>query len=447
MNPHTLHVRRPARQGAVLAGVLAAMLGLLCGPDASAQIVSGRLSTSFFTWKRFDTVDVAKLYLRAYQTVQLNVTQDDVSLHTYLTGAIATPGEAAAVRAYNLYLRWSNVGKLVDLSAGRQAVYAGVGTGTIDGLAAKFHFLNDGVTLLGYAGAAPAIGYRGIRSNFHDNMSFGGQIVTTLLSGARVGVSYLNRKEERDPYWALRARDTSYVPVPYYVTFEPDAYQLLGADVSYNYGDLVSVYGRYDHDLNQEKTSRVQGDVRVRVAPDLGVTIGYMHRLPRVSYNSIFSAFVQNSVDEIEGGVEYEFAPRTRGYGRLGSVKYSDERSTRWSLGVATGYGTVSYTGGNGYAGEIRSFSVQGIYPLDGNRIVPSAGIAYTTYRLNSDEEIRNALSFVAGGSCRPLPSLSIDLQAQFLANRIYANALNGFVRVNYWFREKLSLFEQEDVR
>jgi hypothetical protein len=183
------------------------------------------------------------------------------------------------------------------------------------------------------------------------------------------------------------------------------------------------------------------------VAPELGVTIGYMHRLPRVSYNSIFSAFIQNSVDEIEGGVEYEFATRTRGYARLGSVKYSDERSTRWSLGVATGYGTVNYTGGNGYAGEIRSFSVQGIYPLDGNRIVPSAGIAYTTYRLNEDEEIRNALSLVAGGSCRPLPSLSIDLQAQFLANRIYASALNGFVRVNYWFREKLNLFEQEDVR
>jgi hypothetical protein len=447
MNPCIFHLRRSAHAGPTLAGPLLAVLCLLGSPPASAQIVSGRLSTSFYTWERYDTVDVSRLYLRAFQTVQLNVTQDAVSLHSYLTGAIATPGEAAAVRAYNLYLRWANVGKFVDLSAGRQAVYAGVGTGTIDGLAAKFRFLDNGVTVLGYAGAAPAIGYRGIRSNFHDNLSVGGQIITTLLSDARISLSYLNRKEERDPYWALRARDTSFAPVPYYVTFEPDAYQLLGADVSYDYGGQVSVYGRYDHDLNQEKAARVQGDVRVCVTPEVGLTLGYMYRLPRISYNSIFSAFVQNAVDEIEGGVEYEFSPRVRGYVRLGSVKYSDERSTRWSLGVATGFGTASYTGGNGYAGEIRSFSVQGVYPVDENRIVPSAGIAYTTYRLNSNEEIRDAFSLVAGGTCRPLPSLSIDLQAQFLANRIYASALNGFVRVNYWFREKLNLFEQEVVQ
>jgi hypothetical protein len=433
----------------MLTGTLVAMLCLmpLCSPEALGQVVSGRLSTSLYTWERFDTVDVSRLYLRAFQTVQLNVVQEDVSLHTYLTGTIGTPGEAAATRFYNLYLRWANVGKVADLSAGRQAVYAGVATGTIDGLTAKLHLLDNKVTVLGFVGAAPTIGYRGIRSNFHDNLSMGGQIVTTALSGARFGLSYLNRKEERDPYWTLRARDTAYIPVPYYVTFEPDAEELLGLDASYNYGELVSVYGRYDHDLNREKASRVQGNVRVHVTPEVALTADYMHRLPRVSFNSIFSAFVQNAVDEIEGGVEYEFAPQMRAFGRLASVTYSDEKSARWSLGVTSGYGTASYAGGNGYAGEIQSFSVQGVYPLPEFNVVPSVGIAYASYRLNSNEETRQAWSVVAGGTYRPLPSLSIDLQGQWLANRIYASAINGFVKVNYWFRERLSLFGQEEVR
>ncbi len=439
MNSITTRFRRPTAVRMLLAGALVAMV---C-PGVS-QVVTGRLSTSFYTWKKFDTTDVSTTYLRGFQTVQLNVAQDDISLHTYLTGALMTSDGGGLTRFYNLYVRWANIGKAVDMNLGRQAIYAGVGTGTIDGFSAKLRLMDDRVTVLGYAGAAPEPGYRGVHGNFHDNLSLGGQVVTTLVRDLRAGISYLNRKEERDPYWALRARDTSYIPVLYYVTFDPDAEELLGADVSYNYGTLVSVYGRYDHDLKNERASRVQTNVRVRVTPKISVTGDYIHRLPRVSYNSIFSAFVQNAVDEIEGGVEYEFTPLIRAFGRVASVKYSDDRSARWSLGVNSGYGSFSYAGGSGYAGELQSLSLQAMYPLANNTIVPSLGAAFASYKLSADQDAMNAWSFLAGGSYRPSGSFSFDLQGQWLVNRIYAHDVRAFVKVNYWFRERLGLFERE---
>ena len=448
MKPLTSLVGPATTRGAMaLAGLVAVLfLAAFLSYEASAQLVTGRLSTSLYSWEKFDTVNTSKVYVRGFQTVQLTAAQGDVSLQTYFTGAIATPDQAALVRLYNLYLRWANIGQKLDLNFGRQAVYAGVGTGTIDGLSAKVRLLEEKVTLLGFAGAAPQIGYRGVRKNFGENLSFGGQLVTTLLPGARVGVSYLNRREERDPYWTLRARDTSYIPTPYYVTFEPEAEQLLGGDVYYTYHTLFSVYGRYDHDLTYQRVSRAQGGFRVNVTEQFAVTGDYMHRLPRIGYNSIFSAFVQNAVDEIEGGLEYSFAPLLRVFGRVASVKYSDDNSARWTVGFNAGYGVVSYSGGNGYAGELQSINLQGSYPLMENTLIPSAGISYASYRLDKDAAKDNAWSFLLGGTYHPAPAFSIDLQGQWLANKVYSRDIRGFLKFNYWFKERLALFGREGM-
>ncbi|HMK38547.1 MAG TPA: hypothetical protein VK569_04345, partial [Bacteroidota bacterium] len=193
---------------------------LLVAPSTPAQLVNGRLTTSFYTFERFDTVGTSNTYLRAYQSVQLSVVQQDFSLNTYFQGAVNGTnefGDNGVVRFYNLYLRWANIGKMLDLSLGRQAVYAGAGNGTIDGLTARARILKDQITLTGYGGATVADEYTGVRKDWHDNLDFGGQVITTLIPGARVGLSYMNMREQADPYWTLRARDTTYAPLPYYI--------------------------------------------------------------------------------------------------------------------------------------------------------------------------------------------------------------------------------------
>ncbi len=424
--------------------VAAALLTLAAALPAQAQLVTGRLTTSFYTWEKFEAVDASTVYLRGFQTLQLSVAQENVSLHTYLSGAMMTGDDAVTGRVYNLYLRWAKIARGLDLNLGRHAVYAGVGSGTIDGLSAKLHLLKDKITIVGFGGSAPTPGYRGLRSKFSDNLSLGGQLVTTFVPGARIGLSYLNRKEERDPYWTLRSRDTAYIPVPYYVTFEPEAEELAGADIYYTYGDAVTLYGRYDYDLANEETARIQGSARVQVATDLALTADVLHRLPRIRYNSIFSAFVRNAVDEVEGGAEYAVAPLTRVFARLASISYEGEKSLRWTAGVNSDIGAFSYSGSNGYAGELQSVSLQGFYPLAEGKLTPAAGISWVSYRITADEERATAWSGQLGATYRPVPTFSIDVQGQYLTNRIYANDLRLFLKFNFWFMERLGLFGQE---
>ena len=425
----------------------ALLLLILGAASAPAQLVNGRFTTSFYTFQRFDTVGTSRTYLRAYQSAQLSMAQNDFSIHAYLQGSVNGTnqfGDNGNVRFYNLYLRWANIGKAVDLNLGRQAVYAGVGNGTIDGLTARARIWNDQITVTGYGGATVNDGYTGIRKDWHDNLNLGGQVVTTLVPGARIGLSYMNKREEADPYWTLRARDTTFTPVPYYIANESVARQLGSADASWWYGDVVSVYGRYDYDFNYSETSRGQGSIRVNVTPAVALTGDYVYRKPQISFNSIFSAFTMNATSQVEGGVEYGFSPLLRAFGKLGVVSYTDTTSMTWTFGFNTGYGSVSYSGSNGFAGALQSFSVMGAYPCTGSIVVPSLGLTYTSYRLSAEDEKDNALAVLVGATVRPVRNFTFDVQGQWMKNRLYDRDMRLQVKLMYWFAERVSLLSQE---
>ncbi len=433
----------------ILTFTLLVVLGLT---SIQAQFVTGRLSTAFYAWEQqFDTAGTSQAYLRAYQSLQLSVTQGNVSLTTFVQGttnlAGETFGDAGRVRFYNLYLSVTDIGKVVDLHLGRQGVYAGAGVGTIDGLVARARLFQEKVTITGFGGATVGPDFTGIRRNWHDNYHLGGQVLTTVVPGARIGLSYMNRREERDPYWALRARDTSFAPIAYYVANDAPAEEIGSADARYSYADRVTVYGRYDYDFKNDRTSRTQGGARIQITPAFAVTGDYIHRIPRVAFNSIFSAFVTNAVDEFEGGVEYGFTPMLRAFGRMAWVSYTDEKSHRWTVGLNTGYGSVSFSGSDGYAGELNAVSLQGSYPLFGRIVIPTAGVSYASYRLSQNAPRDNALSLLLGAIVRPSSTFSFDLQGQLLVNRLLQRDLRMQVRLHYWFAQRLSKLSGEAKR
>lgn len=412
-----------------------------CVATSGAQYVSGRVSTAVYGWEQFDTVGVSQQRVRAYQTAQLTVSQGDFSLTTFLQGSTnlaGSFGDAGRVRFYNLYLSWLNIGKVAEVHLGRQSVYAGVGVGSLDGLVARARLLNNKLTITGYGGAAVGPEFT-MPSKFSSNAMYGGQVVTTALPGARIGLSYMKRQEERDAYWTLRARDTSFTPMPFYVEPYEDAEELASADARYDYGERLSVYGRYDHDLLNERTARAQGGARVQITERIAVSADYIHRLPRVMYNSIFSAFVSNAVDELEGGVEYGFTPMLRAFGRVAAVSYTDEKSTRWTVGLNTGYATIAYAGSDGYAGELTSLSAQASYPLFGKVIIPTAGFSYASYRLSKESTKDNAIGVILGAAVRPTSAISFDVQGQWLTNKLMQRDLRVQARFSYWFAHRFS--------
>ena len=429
-----------AKRWMLLALVITTGAGL-----ARAQFLTGRFATSVYAWKQFDTVGTSANQVRAFQTVQLSYAQGDIALHSYLQGGAGGTSDIGKVRAINLYADWTNIAHMLDLSLGRQAVYAGVANGTIDGLRAAARLLENQVRVSAFAGANVNPDFTGIRKNIHDNTSFGGQVITTMVPDFRIGLSYLNRREERDPYWALRVRDTStFSPVLTYINMDSEAEQYGSIDASYAYGSLVTVYGRYDYDINLSRSFRAQGNARVSVTDQLAVTADYMYRAPRVAYNSIFSVFTLNSVNEIEGGLEYALTPTLRAFGRLAYVKYTDDKNDRWTLGLNSIYGSFSYSGSTGYAGELQALSIQGAYPLLDRLVTPTLGLSYASYRLSADDPRLNTFALLLGADLRPMNAFSFGLQGQLMTNRLYKNDVRLQARIMYWFAERLSTARPE---
>jgi hypothetical protein len=444
--PH--HRRMPMK---LLARVLCLLALTALALPARAQMVTGRFVTAFTSWEKFDTTNSSTTYLRAYQTAQLSIAQGDVSVHTYLQGTMNTTnpfGERGYLRVYNLYLRWANIFRALDLTAGRQGIYAGVGSGSIDGLQARVRLFQERLTVTGYGGVAVAPGLGKVRTDLNGNYMVGGQAICSPLPSLRVGASYMKRREERDPYWTLRTRDSAFAAVPYYIQTYAEAEEYASGDVAYAIGHRVELYGRYDYDVNLEKTSRGEVSARVAVTEDFAVTGDFIHRQPRLAYNSIFGAFTSNPVNEVEGGVEYGFTPLFRGYARLGRVSYTDDHSTRWTMGLNSTYGSFSYSGSDGYAGQLQAFSVQASYPVFNRMLVPSAGLSYASYRLSREQlERDHALTVALGITYRPVPTFSVDVQGQMMQNRTYSSDGRILVKFNYWFAQRLSLFGQEGTK
>jgi len=128
----------------------------------------------------------------------------------------------------------------------------------------------------------------------------------------------------------------------------------------------------------------------------------------------------------------------------MGVISYTDTTSMTWTAGINSGYGSVSYSGGTGYAGQIESFSVQGQYPLCNNLLIPSLGLSWASYRLSEEDRIDHALAVLAGATVRPTRNFSFDVQGQWMTNRLYNRDMRLQVRLMYWFADRLSLFSQE---
>jgi hypothetical protein len=422
-----------------------AFLLLASWSTAFSQRINGRFVTSMYAWQRDDTIGVQNTYVMGFQAVQFDIYQKDVSLHTYFQGfndfgSLTSSGPE--VRLYNLYLKASNIANVLDISLGRQPVYAGVGFGTIDGALSRLQFVNGKVVLVGYAGAVPPP-YQKAAVIEHVNKNFmaGGQIIASPVDGGRIAVSYMNSRAEQSSYFAIR-RDSLNNALGTFVTPEAYSNQFVGVDASYRASIPVSVYGRYEYDVNYEHMSHAQLFSRVSVTDQVALTGEYIYRSPRIPFHSYFSIFPRNSVQEIEGGVEYNVNPVWRVFGRLAQVSYTFDGNRRYTAGVSNEYGTVSYSGSVGFDGKLNSFSAQFFYPLLERAFVPTLGVEYAEYRLSWDSPDEHVFAGVVGATVRPMPAFSFDLQFQALNNRIVQHDVRFFARANYWFSEQLKLFQ-----
>jgi hypothetical protein len=416
----------------------------------NAQLVNGRFSTSVYAWQQFDTVGVSQTLARGFQTLQLEVSQGDVSLRTSMYGATnfsQSFGNDGLIRINNLYLRWKNVEDAMDLSLGRIPVFAGVGNGTLDGALIKARGMDERVWFTAYGGANVLPDLKSMSfSDLDQKFLIGSQLITTLIPQARIGVSYVNRHIPRESYWATRP-DSLFNPTTVLIVPDSRAQQAVGVDARYDQDGAYSVYSRYDYDLNSKYTLRGQFGARVQTSDQLALTGDFIYREPYVPFNSFFTVFPVSPIRELEGGIEYSVSPSYHAFGRFAYVGYVDALSRRITVGMNADYGSISYAGSSGYAGILNSFYVQGMYPLLDRTLVPTVGFSYSKYRLSEEAtQDDNVFAGSFGAVVRPSSLISVDAQVQWLHNDIASHDVRLLVNVNYWFNHNFKFLQHKEA-
>jgi hypothetical protein len=410
----------------------------------SAQLTSGRFTTSFYGWQGRSADLEKQNYMRGFENVQFDFAQQHFDFNTNFQlskdfgTVIATDPE---LRLSSLTVKARGIADVADVSVGRQFVFAGVGNGLMDGALAKGMLFDRRVGITAYGG------YNVIQSrtinlkrNFADNALYGGQLTFEPIDNGVVGLSYMKRTRKPEPYTAVRA-DSLFNPIVVIIASSPNEEEYASLDARYSLLDKVSVYGRSDYDLNFTKVSRAQLEARVGVVSSLTATAEYLFREPRIAYNSVFSIFNKNSTKEIEAGLEYEVMPMFRTFARFANVQYVDDNSQRLTVGGSYDIVNISYTQNFGYAGDLNGVSVQAVYPVMERKLVPNFGFGFASYQLSDNAPKNTVVNSSIGATYRPSPALSTDLQLQWMHNPLYSNDVRVFAKVNYWFSERLSWF------
>jgi hypothetical protein len=433
--------------------LVVACLIFLSVSGALAQRLQARFVTSAYAWERQDSIGTSSQHLFGYQTIQFSIAGEKLSFNTYLQGFNDFLGPVKndpILRVYNAYFKMSNIAQLADVSLGRQAVFAGVGTGTIDGGLAALKFLDSRLKVVGYYGALPSERYKmALISNAGDNYMTGGQLAASPADFAQISVSYMQKHLRPETYMGIR-RDSLFNPYPIEIKPSAAAEEYISGDVNLEYNDVISGYGRYDYDLLSEKNSRMQlftrvkpfGSLNVKALEPLSLTGEYIQRDPRLSYNSIFSVFAFNSLTEYEVGAEYAISTTWQVFAKYGTVSYNDATQNQITVGVNGEHVSMSLTRDSGDGGELSAASLNLGYPLLENKLTPTLLLGYAHYKLSEySSKLDDALSVAVGAVYRPSRVFSVDAQAQWIQNKIYSSDMRLFVRVNYILSHQLGIF------
>lgn len=407
----------------------------------SAQNVNGRISSSVYSFERFDVNDQSETYFRTYQTLNLNVNKNQFSLKTRFNLASNISNQLVndpRLRFYNLYVEGRNLYDIATIKIGRQPIYNFVAGGLFDGINLKFD--TDYFTLSGfYGGNVPAYQKLELIDEWSDNTITGGKLAITALEDFRFAFSYINKNFKRQSYEAIRL-DENLNPMTVLIEQNSNQFKFLSGEASYTMENYFNISTRYDYDLNFETTSRFEIDGRYDQIKDLGINLYYNYREPRIQYNSIFSVFNYANSQEIEGGIDYKINPLITVVGKFANVTYDNDDSQRFTIGLNSNYGSVSYRKNLGYAGELDAVSIYTAHSFLNGMITPSAGISFSNYKLSEEDDKNNITSVLAGFNYRPLRVLSFDLQGQYFNNKIYKNDFRVLFKLNYWFNTNLDL-------
>lgn len=414
---------------------------MMIASGAQAQTFSGRLTSSFYTFERSDTIGTSSTQARGYQTFQFDLKNRNFLFRSFgqLENDISTQlAGDGKVRMYNLYLQWRDNQRRAEINFGRQSVFGGIAVGTIDGAQLKYK-VASWLRLKAFGGGLlPADQRLKLVDDLGDNFMAGGQALIYPTSDLKISISYFNKQQTRASYQALRADSVGNVITQ---LIEPDdqAFQFASLDARWAVQNQTTLYARSDFDMYGDKFTRAEFAARSTISQNLSLNATYTFRSPRLPRNSIFSLFNVENNHEIEGGVYYRTANNIGFYGNVAGIFYDEENSLRGTVGVDLGYGGINFVRRGGYAGSLNGLNGSLYYPMYDNKIMPNLMLSWASYKLDADaDESESLLSSAFGLLVRPHQMVTIDGQLQVLNNRYYSNDVRFLMRLQYVFFSRI---------
>lgn len=406
-----------------------------------AQNISGRFSSSLYSFERADAAGEMTNNIRSFQTLQLSLSKSNFALRTRMNLEANLTNKLKddpRLRFYNLYLEGRDLFGLATLKIGRIPVFSSAAGGVYDGADLKLKYADFRVNAF-YGGIVPAYQKLEINSDFANNYFMSGEVKYVGLENFTFSAGYADKNVKPESYLTTRL-DENYDPVTVLIQKASSQYKYLTGGIAYVKDGFADIYTNYEFDLNFVTTSKFEVAGRYSQIENLGIDIYYGYREPRVRYNSIFSVFDFGNTSEIEVGADYQVVPGITVIGKYGSVQYKDDNSGRITAGLSTEYGTFNYRKTLGYSGELDAVSVGTARSFMDGFITPSLAVSYTTYKLSADSEENSLVSLLGGVNVRPWRFLSFDLQGQYISNKIYKNDFRVFFKLNHWFSTNLGL-------
>jgi hypothetical protein len=409
--------------------------------SAYAQNVTGRFSSSVYSFERVEGENASNTHLRAGERLNLNVAHGSFAIRTNMIYEMFMTKEVEddpRFRCYHLYAEGRDLFDMATVKVGRLPLYNNLAGGLYDGASVKLSY-GDWIASGFYGGNVPAYQKLEIAEDWADNNVAGGEIKTTAIPDAHLSLAYYQKYYKPESYTATRL-DADLNPVEYLIEANSLRYRYAGMKASYKFDDVAKLRARYDFDLTHFVSSRIEATASYTDVEDLGVHLYYNYRAPRVRYNSIFSVFDYGNTHELELGTDYKITPSVSAIAKFGMTQYKDDDATRATVGARTDYGTITYRTSFGAAGEQNSVSVFSARTFMEGLLTPSIGAAYTSYKLSEDSPENTILSALVGCNVRPWRTLSLDVQGQYHDNKITQNDMRLLVKLNYWFNANLGV-------
>ena len=401
----------------------------------SAQTINARFTTTVYSWEQQLNDESSANHLRSYQLARIDVGNlglRRLSFHSYFNLSNDFSEEAVddpRFWIYNCYFKYKGIVKSLDLSLGRQRIYAGVGYGTIDGLLAQYR-MKDYFNVKFYIGVlAPLQKSSEIDKVTGDNLSWGFHLTSKKLKKTFIGISYAQHSRTPRGYTAPGTYSNNF-RLDYPVS--PLQRQLIGIDLKHYLSSKINFHGRLDYDLVNNTIKRSEVGGRYHLSQKFEIGLDYIYRTPYFDLNSIFWVFDIQPNQEIALRANY-YWNSNRFYLSVGSVMFDGDNNQRFNIGWSWKSLYFGYNHRSGYGGDSNAFVTSYNYTIK-NKLVLSLSSNIYSYKMINSNESEQAIGETIGLSYRMNRKFSMQGQAQFLKNALYSNDLRFFLRVNYAF-------------